>query len=148
MELLDALRLRGFRIAVETNGTKRTDALLAVDHLCVSPKLGSQLAVLEADELKVVVPGVLARDGSSEVWPLLLPDKDSPGGLRSLGRWRDGWSPNDLDRLVELGSWDRLFLAPQDGPDAKRNLEQAIGLVKRDPRWSLSLQTHKLCGLP
>ena len=51
-DLLDALRGRGFWIAVETNGTQRLPA--AVDWLCVSPKAGAPLVLHAADELKLV----------------------------------------------------------------------------------------------
>ncbi|WP_210544830.1 7-carboxy-7-deazaguanine synthase [Rhodoferax sp. PAMC 29310] len=53
-ELIDALHARGFRIAVETNGT-----LLAppgIDWLCVSPKAGSQWIQTRGQELKLVWP--------------------------------------------------------------------------------------------
>ena len=52
--LIDALHARGFRIAVETNGT-----ILAppgIDWLCVSPKAGSQWIQTWGQELKLVWP--------------------------------------------------------------------------------------------
>jgi 7-carboxy-7-deazaguanine synthase len=52
--LVDALRARGFRVAVETNGTIPLRA--PVDWLCVSPKAGAPLAVTAGDELKLVYP--------------------------------------------------------------------------------------------
>lgn len=145
--LLDALRAEGFRIAVESNGTKRTDALLAVDHLCISPKLGSTLQVLEADELKVVVPGVADPDPDQEHRTLAVPFPAPTRGMKLLGAPL-GWTNDDLDELADAGDWDRLFVSPQDGPRAAIHTAQAIAFVKRHPRWRLSVQTHKVLGIP
>jgi 7-carboxy-7-deazaguanine synthase (Cx14CxxC type) len=53
--LVDALHARGFEIAVETNGTV-APAPGGLDWICVSPKAGTPLRLLEGDELKLVVP--------------------------------------------------------------------------------------------
>ena len=47
---------RGFRVAVETNGTKRLPPGTRVDWLCISPKPNAELAIREGDELKLVYP--------------------------------------------------------------------------------------------
>lgn len=52
--LIDALHERGFRIAVESNGTIAAPA--GIDWLCVSPKFGSELVQTRGDELKLVWP--------------------------------------------------------------------------------------------
>jgi 7-carboxy-7-deazaguanine synthase (Cx14CxxC type) len=52
--LIDALHARGFRIAVETNGTIAAPA--GLDWVCVSPKAGAPLAQTSGDELKLVYP--------------------------------------------------------------------------------------------
>jgi 7-carboxy-7-deazaguanine synthase (Cx14CxxC type) len=57
--LLDALRGRGFEVAVETNGTIAPPA--GVDWLCVSPKGTTKMAVTSGDELKLVYPQRDAR---------------------------------------------------------------------------------------
>lgn len=62
--LYEALRERGFYIAVETNGTIKLKA--HADWVCVSPKVGTDLAQLEADELKVVYP----QDGDVAAIPV------------------------------------------------------------------------------
>lgn len=51
---LDALHARGFRVAVETNGTVAAPA--GIDWTCVSPKGGSDLVLRTGDELKLVYP--------------------------------------------------------------------------------------------
>jgi organic radical activating enzyme len=40
------------------------------------------------------------------------------------------------------------FLQPMDGPEQSANTEQAIAYCKANPAWRLSVQTHKLLGLP
>src|SRR4029079_2646083 len=53
-ELIEALHQRGFRVAVESNGT-----LLAtprIDWLCISPKAGTQVVQRSGQELKLVWP--------------------------------------------------------------------------------------------
>ena len=52
--LVEALHDLRFEIAVETNGTIVPPG--GIDWLCVSPKGGSQLAVRQGDELKLVFP--------------------------------------------------------------------------------------------
>lgn len=52
--LIEALHYRGFRVAVETNGTIPAPA--GIDWLCVSPKAGSRVVQRRGDELKLVVP--------------------------------------------------------------------------------------------
>eukprot|EP01037_Dinobryon_pediforme_P010970 gene10970-11051_t len=52
--LVQALRTAGFRVAVETNGTKALPCPL--DWVCVSAKAGADLVLQSADELKLVYP--------------------------------------------------------------------------------------------
>lgn len=54
MPLIEALRARGFRIAVETNGTQPPPP--GLDWICVSPKAGAGLVLRTGDELKLVYP--------------------------------------------------------------------------------------------
>jgi 7-carboxy-7-deazaguanine synthase (Cx14CxxC type) len=41
-----------------------------------------------------------------------------------------------------------FFLQPMDGPDRARNTEAATRYCLDHPQWRLSLQTHKLIGIP
>jgi organic radical activating enzyme len=49
-----------------------------------------------------------------------------------------------------LAAWDfrHLLIQPMDCADKDAALAAAIDLVMKDPRWRLSLQTHKVLGLP
>lgn len=53
-DLVTALHERGFRVAIETNGTLPPPA--GIDWICVSPKAGADLVLTEGDELKLVYP--------------------------------------------------------------------------------------------
>ena len=52
--LIDALHARGFRIAVESNGT--IAATPGIDWLCISPKAGTDVVQRSGNELKLVWP--------------------------------------------------------------------------------------------
>ena len=53
---------------------------------------------------------------------------------------------SDVERLAELDFAHRL-IQPLDDANAADNVRNCIDLVMRDPRWRLSLQTHKTLGL-
>jgi 7-carboxy-7-deazaguanine synthase (Cx14CxxC type) len=44
--------------------------------------------------------------------------------------------------------FDHFFLQPMDGPQRARNTELAVSYCLEHPQWRLSLQTHKLLGIP
>jgi 7-carboxy-7-deazaguanine synthase (Cx14CxxC type) len=52
----------------------------------------------------------------------------------------------DLDALARL-PFAHHFVQPMDGPLARRNTELATALCLADPRWRLSVQTHKVIGI-
>ena len=52
----------------------------------------------------------------------------------------------DLDALVRLPFTHRR-LQPMDGPDLAANTRWAIEHCLQDPRWHLSVQTHKVIGI-
>ncbi len=45
-------------------------------------------------------------------------------------------------------SFDHFSLQPMDGPDGDYNLRATLAYCLAHPHWRLSLQTHKLIGLP
>ena len=48
----------------------------------------------------------------------------------------------------EALEFEHFYLQPMDGPDIERNTRLAIELCKSNPKWKLSLQTHKLLQIP
>ncbi|HQS61193.1 MAG TPA: 7-carboxy-7-deazaguanine synthase [Polynucleobacter sp.] len=113
--LIDALHAKGFLIAVETNGTLKVPK--GVDWVCVSPKAGSDLVVLQADEIKLVIP----QQGHTAIEALLA--------------------------RFEKMDYRNRFLQAMDGPLQQENLALAIRLCQKRPLWRLSLQTHKIVGI-
>lgn len=53
----------------------------------------------------------------------------------------------DLARYEQL-DFQHYFVQPMDGPLADFNTRLAIETCKRNPKWNLSLQTHKLLQIP
>jgi 7-carboxy-7-deazaguanine synthase len=45
-------------------------------------------------------------------------------------------------------AFDHFFLQPMDGPERLGNTAAAVRFCLAHPRWRLSLQTHKLIGIP
>jgi 7-carboxy-7-deazaguanine synthase len=109
--LIEALHGRGFRVAVESNGT--LPAAPGIDWLCVSPKAGTDVVQRSGNELKLV-------------WP------------------QKGIDPSALEQ------WDfsHFLVQPMDGPDLKQSIDAAISLAMERPKWRLTLQAHKVVGLP
>jgi 7-carboxy-7-deazaguanine synthase (Cx14CxxC type) len=114
-DLITALHQKGFEVAIETNGTIKIPK--GVDWVCVSPKAGSELIVLQANELKLVVP---------------------QAGHDSLEK---------LMSRFEKMDYRNRFLQPMDGPNLKSNMELAVALCQKRPLWRLSIQSHKLIGI-
>jgi 7-carboxy-7-deazaguanine synthase (Cx14CxxC type) len=51
-------------------------------------------------------------------------------------------------RLYEHLEFRHFFLQPMDGPARMQNTALAVEYCLRNPQWRLSLQTHKLIGIP
>ena len=109
--LVDTLHARGFRVAVETNGT--LPAVPGIDWICVSPKAGTEVVQRQGNELKLV-------------WPQSGID---PAALES---WR----------------FVHFLVQPMDCEEREAALQAAIRLAMERPKWRLSLQAHKVVGLP
>lgn len=109
--LIGALHARGFRVAVESNGT--LPATQGIDWLCVSPKAGTDVVQQSGNELKLV-------------WP------------------QQGIDPAEL----EGWDFDHYLVQPMDCADRGASYEAAIALAMERPKWRLTLQAHKVVGLP
>ncbi|HET9458803.1 MAG TPA: 7-carboxy-7-deazaguanine synthase [Sphingomicrobium sp.] len=64
--LVDSLHGRGFRVAIETNGT--LPVLGGLDWVCVSPKAGTKVVQRSGDELKLVWPQAGIDPAELESW--------------------------------------------------------------------------------
>lgn len=111
--LIDAFHAAGFEVAIETNGTQPAPA--GLDWICVSPKAGAPLRLVQGDELKLVYP---------QTEPEAQPER------------------------FESLEFRHFFLQPRDGDQRVENTQRALAYCLAHPRWRLSLQTHKLLGIP
>ena len=64
--LIDALHGRGFRVAIETNGTLPVAS--GLDWVCVSPKAGTEVVQRSGNELKLVWPQEGVDPAELESW--------------------------------------------------------------------------------
>jgi 7-carboxy-7-deazaguanine synthase len=55
-----------------------------------------------------------------------------------------GAEPSQFESL----EFSHFYLQPMDGPDREANTASALQYCLAHPRWRLSLQTHKLLGIP
>ena len=112
----------GKKIAIETNGTLSVPD--EIDWVTMSPKFGLTPAALDmprvqrADEIKVVDIG------------------------------------QDLEQYFDLPQYRSntlMYLQPcyvHDTEEFARNTARTIARVKNDPRWRLSIQTHRYLNIP
>ena len=57
--------------------------------------------------------------------------------------------PQDvLPETVENLDFEHFFLQPLDNADRAANTKRCLDYCRKHPRWRLSLQTHKLLGIP
>ncbi|MGQ7249412.1 7-carboxy-7-deazaguanine synthase [Halomonas sp. V046] len=125
--LIDAMHRHGFEIGVETNGTLPAPA--GIDWLCVSPKGDVPLVQTVGDELKLVYPQARA-----------LPER-----FENLGFTHRLLQPMDdsaLDGAGEQGNAEDGATGPGRSP-----LAAATAYCLANPRWRLTLQTHKIAGI-
>lgn len=119
-ELSVAVRGAGFRVHMESNGTRVPGG--AVDWLTVSPKSQHHPASIvladnvPANELKLVVD--------------------------------DGTDEDVLDRHAARYRCEHYFLQPWMDTRYQEHLTKAIALIHARPQWRLSLQMHKIINVP
>lgn len=53
-----------------------------------------------------------------------------------------------MPEAVASLAFQHHYLQPMDGPERVANTERAVAYCKAHPQWRLSLQTHKLIGIP
>ena len=51
-------------------------------------------------------------------------------------------------RIHEKLKFDHFYIQPMDGIDQKENIKRSEKFVLDHPKWKLSLQTHKILGIP
>ncbi len=119
--LAAALRARGYRISMESNGSRPIDRSL-VDWLTVSPKQ-AEFVQKEGEELKLLFTGTQQ--------PGITPDVDA------------------VRRMAEGTRFGSYFLQPVDVPAlGGPNYDEAVrAVMELGPPWRLSVQSHKVVGI-
>lgn len=119
-ELAAAVRGAGFRVHMESNGTRPLAG--PVDWLTISPKPQFHTASLalaegvQADEVKVVID--------------------------------DTVDEHVLDNHAARYRCEHYFVQPCMDDRYPHHLARTLALIEQRPRWRLSLQLHKIIGVP
>lgn len=131
-------RLEGRRFVVCTGG----EPLLQLDTALVD--------ALHAEGFEVAVEtnGTLEPPRGID-WLCVSPKAGAPLTVRGgeelkLVYPQSGAEPERFETLA----FDHFFLQPMDGPQREENTAAALRYCLAHPRWRLSLQTHKLLGIP
>ena len=118
------------------------EPLLQLDAAAVAAlhAVGFEIAV-ETNGTQVAPPGI--------DWICLSPKADAPlvlttGDELKLVFPQAGGEPEQYRSLP----FRHFFLQPMDGPDRAVNTALAVSYCLAHPEWRLSLQTHKLLGIP
>ncbi len=114
-EIVTFFRKKGYKQAIETNGTRRLPD--GLDYITCSPKQ-------DFEKIRTLIP---------QVDELRFPiEKGDP-----------------LPDISILPKTKKYFLSPifNDLEIIPENINYCIELIKQNPVWALSLQTHKLIGI-
>ena len=120
VDLIQAIKKLHFQVAIETNGTIQPPK--GIDWICISPKDGSVLALLQANEIKYIVPQHHSIPNKSHI-------------IQQMKRF-------------EQMNFEHFYLQAMDSPALVSHLHLAVQLCKERPLWRLSTQQHKLLNLP
>jgi 7-carboxy-7-deazaguanine synthase len=82
-------------------------------------------------------------------WVCVSPKADAPFVLKAGNELKlvfpqAGIDPTGLQTL----NFDHFWVQPMDGPARAANTEAAVAFCLANPIWRLSLQTHKVIGIP
>jgi 7-carboxy-7-deazaguanine synthase (Cx14CxxC type) len=102
----------------------------------------------EGFEIAVETNGAIAAPPGID-WICVSPKSTAPLVQRSGHELKLVYPQADAppERFEDL-DFARFFLQPMDGPQREANTAAAAQYCLAHPRWRLSLQTHKLIGIP
>jgi len=118
-EIATAIRGAGFAVHMESNGTRALAG--PVDWLTISPKPQFHLPSL-----------ALAATQADEIKVVIDDTVDADALDRYAARWR----------------CEHYFVQPCQDARYDHHLARTLALIQARPRWRLSLQIHKLVGVP
>lgn len=102
----------------------------------------------EGFEIGVETNGTIAAPPGLD-WICVSPKGDAPLAQISGDELKLVF-PQDKAMPVRFEALDfrYFYLQPMDGPARESNTRDALGYCLEHPRWRLSLQTHKILGIP
>lgn len=100
----------------------------------------------EGFEIAIETNGTIAVPAGVD-WVCVSPKSGSVLRVKSGDELKVVYPQTDDPRIFEDLSFRHFFIQPKDGPDAKESLKAAIAFCLQNPKWHLSLQTHKLIGI-
>ena len=126
----------GAKACVFTGGEPMLQLTEALVHACT---LGFEVAI-ETNGTRAV-PEVVD-------WICVSPKANAPlvqktGHELKLVYPQTDATPDDFSHL----DFEHFFLQPMDSPEQQKNTERAVQYCQRNPRWRLSVQTHKWIGI-
>jgi 7-carboxy-7-deazaguanine synthase (Cx14CxxC type) len=98
--------------------------------------------------IAVETNGTLAAPGGLD-WICVSPKADAPLALTRGDELKLVYPQAQAEPARFEGlDFAHFWLQPMDGPDLAANTSDAIAYCLAHPRWRLSVQTHKLIGIP
>ena len=99
-------------------------------------------------EIAVETNGTVAAPKGLD-WICVSPKADAPLVQQSGHELKLVWFQEKAppERFSEL-NFEHFYLQPMDGPRAEEFTKEATAYCLRNPQWKLSLQTHKMLGIP
>ncbi|HSW16228.1 MAG TPA: 7-carboxy-7-deazaguanine synthase [Ramlibacter sp.] len=129
---------RAHRLVVLTGG----EPLLQLD--------AALIEALHARSFRIAVEsnGTLAAPAGID-WLCVSPKAGAPWIQQQGQELKLVWPQPALDlaAMASTGHFGQRFLQPMDGPEQAANIAICIEACLQDPRWRLSLQTHKISGI-
>jgi 7-carboxy-7-deazaguanine synthase len=131
-------RVKASRFVVITGG----EPLLQLDKQLIT--------ALHASEFRIAIEtnGTLKPPPGID-WICVSPKAHAPLALTRGDELKLVFPQQDAEpERYETLDFEHFFLQPMDGPRRAHNTRLAVAYCKARPHWRLSLQTHKLIGIP
>ena len=133
-DLVQLLKDRRMFVAVESNGTIWRDGLNAVDWLTVSPKFDAEHPNPTGNGAADPRVDQYVRDRINELRYVITPDSGHPVWMEADDHYVSPATIADGSGAIEFDGFV---------PGA---VERCMEIVKLDPRWKISIQSHKVLG--
>lgn len=99
-------------------------------------------------EIAVETNGTLTPPAGID-WVCVSPKAGAPFELKAGNELKLVFPQTGIDPAgLEALNFDHFWVQPMDGPARAANTEAAVAFCLAHPIWRLSLQTHKIIGIP